>query len=199
MASFRAAGGQATAALTFARETLADKGDARSDYEHNLFVACSQSAIDGRLLGIACSLISMHLREVERRSAPRSASAHVGAKGDKLGLRLTLLRVSPIDGDYGVSYLHKFSDASGNLYSWFSTKKLLSTPAGDAELVEGQEYSVWGTVKGHSEFRGQKETQLTRCVVTSPELMDAEKARLAAKAVRAAAKAAKLATVEAVS
>lgn len=182
----------ATLSIAYAREALGEKGDARDDYEHNLYVAVSVDSVDSRMMGIVCSLISYYKRMVEREVARRSgaASQHVGAVKECLALRaLTLASVRTIDGSYGTSYLHTFRDTSGNVFKWFASKK--SVGIDDAELVEGQTYAVWGTVKGHGEYKGVKETSLTRCVVTTPEAMDAELARLAEKATKKAAAAAK--------
>lgn len=53
-----------------------------------------------------------------------------------------------------MKYIHKFRDAEGNLFVWFTT----------VGLEEGSTISA-GTVKDHSEYEGTKQTVLTRCKV----------------------------------
>ena len=53
------------------------------------------------------------------------------------------------------SYLTKFHDAEMNVYVWFASKP----------LIEGNEYRLRATVKEHSEYKGIKQTVLTRGVV----------------------------------
>ena len=61
------------------------------------------------------------------------------------------------DGQYGIIKIYKFMDKDGNVYTW-KTSKLV-----DDIFVE---MSIIGTVKAHTEFRGIKQTEITRCRVT---------------------------------
>lgn len=174
----------ADAAYDFARSDLAEKGDNRDDYEHNLYVATVQDSIDARMFGIACSLISYYQREIARRVEANSgaSSQHLGAVKDQLLLNVKLAQIIPIDGSYGTSYLHKFIDEKGNHLSWFASNR--------GEMAPGESYLVWATVKGHESFRGVKQTMVTRVVTTTPEAAAVEVAKRAKKAERAAKKAA---------
>ena len=60
------------------------------------------------------------------------------------------------NGYYGLSYLYKFIDADGNVFMW-------STSNG---LEEDKVDTVTGTVKEHKEYKGRKQTWVTRCKVT---------------------------------
>lgn len=97
-------------------------------------------------------------RQREAEAAASSPSSHLGEVGERLrGLRLRCESARGMDSHWGTTILYKFHDRAGNVLSWFSS--------GGAELEPGAEYLVDATVKGHGEFRGVAETQLTRARV----------------------------------
>ena len=53
-------------------------------------------------------------------------------------------------------------DAAGNVYTWKTANNIGYE---DAEGVwqKPEEFTIKGTVKEHSEYRGEKQTVLTRC------------------------------------
>lgn len=188
----------AAAAVDYARTTLVDAVEAGdvSDYEHNLSVACRLPSVSRKLAGIVASLLSYYKRaigaEVERRAA--AASQHVGTVGERSFFTLTLVSVKTIESSFGTSYLHSFVDADGNRVKWFSSAKSLAMPDGSsAALVEGQTITLKATVKKHDEYRGIRETVLTRGEVSTPEIAAAAADKAAKAAARKAAKAAKAA------
>lgn len=63
-------------------------------------------------------------------------------------------------GEWGDTYLYKFLTADGNVFSWFSS------PRG---LAQGDKVILTGTVKDHKEYKGIKETQLTRAKIEEKE------------------------------
>lgn len=85
-------------------------------------------------------------------------SQYIGNKGDRLTITCkTFEFVKSFDSEWGMSHLYKFTDENDNVFSWFSSNYI------DLDAVEVK--TVKGTVKGHSEFQGMKETQMTRCKV----------------------------------
>lgn len=182
-------------ALVFAREDLSELGDARNDYQHNLYVACTQSSIDHKLAGITASLIAYYLREVENKVLKEAEakrigdSQFIGQVGNKVALEVQVTKVITVgeNSQWGPSYLHRMFTTGGNVVIWFSSQS-------DNNLVAGQTYWVKGTVKKHEDRQGVKQTTLIRLAVTTEEAVKAETEKAVAKAVRAAARAAKLAT-----
>lgn len=176
----------AVAALNFARSDLADKAS-RSDYEHNLLVACSLASVDARLAGIVASLIPYHLREIEQlveRTAAKE-SQHIGTVGERLTLEVTLGKIIPLEGGvYGPTYLHKLIATDGARLVWFASNK--------GDMIEGQNYTVKATVKAHSERDDTKQTVVTRLSVLTEEAAAKEHAKAERAAKRAAKSAAKI-------
>lgn len=126
------------------------------DYEWNMKVAIGDDNISYRSLGLVCSLVSMYWRETEaaRRKEEKRESNHIGEiKVRQEFTDLTLHKVIEIDGYYGTTYIHKFTDDAGNEIVWFASK---------GDLEEEKIFSGKATVKKHDKFNGVKQTVITR-------------------------------------
>ena len=103
-------------------------------------------------------------KEAEIR-ALKAISQHVGHIGDKVEVKGTYVRSGSWEqrsfGGWGTDtmYVHTFKDADGNVFTW-KTQKSLGLNYGD--MVD-----VKGTIKNHSEYKDEKQTELTRCKVTA--------------------------------
>lgn len=135
--------------------------EGRSDFEHNLKVALGGEYLDTRNSGIAAAALLVYNRHIEREVERRlteereaeSVNEHVGQKGDRLDLVLTVERVfERSGGNYGPTFITKMRDADGRTFTWF----------GSYEIDRGAVVTGKWTVKNHSEYQGTKETILTR-------------------------------------
>ena len=79
-----------------------------------------------------------------------------GEVGDKLEKVLTVTKAIPIEGYYGNSTMHIFSDPEENVYIWTTAAKTLEV---------GKTYVIRGTIKQLSKYKGIEQTVLTRCRV----------------------------------
>jgi hypothetical protein len=96
-------------------------------------------------------------------------SQHVGAIKDRIEFEGVILGVTEIVGYYGPIDVVRFRDLDDNVFVWFAS--------GNYESVErGDRVAVKGTVKKHDEFRGVKQTVLTRCKLDKFEVMTADEA-----------------------
>lgn len=92
--------------------------------------------------------------EAHREVSEAPESKWIGEVGERLtDLKLMVKYVNGFDGQFGFTYVYKMEDEDGNQFTWFTQKS----------LEQGQSYIVRGTVKKHDEFRGVKQTVLTRC------------------------------------
>lgn len=152
---------KASEVLEWAREGGA--GD--SDYGHNLRVLAGLVEIEPRRAGFLASAVAAKARAEEaelRRTREREeagVSQWIGKEGERLrGIDVTLLSSRAISSnDWNQVVLVKFRDGSGNIYTWFTG----SPPA----MNPGEQTTIDGTVKRHTEYNGAQETQLTRCTV----------------------------------
>lgn len=152
---------EAIETIRYIREVTALKPEL-SDYEHNLVVCLTSDYFPTKALGIVASAINYVRREkgfeVERKARAErgAASEFVGAVGGKVSTKATVMAVREIDGNYGVTFMYRFN-ADGNTLSWFASR--------NQRLEVGQVVELAGTVKKHEEYKGEKQTLLTRCTV----------------------------------
>ena len=81
-------------------------------------------------------------------------SEYQGEVGDKIEVIVTVEKAIPLDGYYGPSTMHIFRDYDGNCYVW-------TTAARSWEA--GTEHHIAGTIKELKQYKGTKQTVLTRC------------------------------------
>lgn len=137
-------------------------------YISNLKTTLAREYCENRDVGIICSAVASYNREMERQerkareSKKASKSQWVGNEGDRIELHnLTIRLLTGWETEFGYTYLYKFVDEQGNIYTWKTGKWL-----GDGdEVKDTQRISLKGTIKKHSEFNGELQTELTRCKV----------------------------------
>lgn len=132
---------------------------ATTDYIHNLKVICSEQYTTSKNLGFLASLIPSYLKaaekeqELQRKKASELNSTHVGSVGDRIKFQCTSVStLTAWDTIYGTTFLYKLLDDAGNTYIWKTSKYIPDTYTG----------LITATVKSHNEFRGVKQTELTR-------------------------------------
>ena len=92
----------------------------------------------------------------EERTANAQTSVYVGEVGQKLTILAEKAKlVTSWDGYYGTTWLYSFTDASGNVFIWKSSRCI--------EVKDGMKLK--GSVKEHREYDGIKQTVMTRCSV----------------------------------
>lgn len=148
--------------------------DKCNDYQFNLLAATANEIMPFRRSGIVASLPAAwnkHQQIMDERQKKAAAwkaenaekianSKHIGAVGERLrGLVLTVKRVIPREHAYGVTYITALEDAEGHQFTWF---------ASGHELTVDKTYTFDATVKDHGEFKGIKQTVLTRCTEVFP-------------------------------
>ena len=131
-----------------------------NDYINNLRVICKMGNIQFNKVAILVSAINVIIRNkqdaIKKQSAP--VSEYVGNVKERMkGIELTFNReISLGAGLYGEQYLYSFTDNNNNQLNWFTTKR---------EFNIGETYSMDLTIKGHKEYRGIKQTIITRASV----------------------------------
>lgn len=137
-----------------------DEQTESSNYMHNLKTACALECIDYKHFGITASLIPVYRREMEReekRKAERqqgAASSWVGEVGKRVEVKVAgIVCVTGWETQWGYTKVYKITGEDGNIYTWKTSNWV------DEDEVK----SIKGTVKAHNDFRGTKQTELTRC------------------------------------
>lgn len=146
----------------------AKKQNAENNYIHNLQVVVADRMCKYRNSGILASLIPTYFKAVEREMKRMEQKAEE-AKSEwqsEVGKRITVLMkewkvVASWESSYGYNQtvaIYKMVDEQGNIYTWKTSGGIYCD-----ENID--EVEVKGTVKAHNEFRGAKQTELTRCKV----------------------------------
>lgn len=95
--------------------------------------------------------------------AGKSTSEHMGEVGEKIERTVIYIHTASWENGYGgywntgVTNLHTFKDEQGNIFIWKTDKFI--------EADYGTKMTIKGTVKEHSEYKGTKQTVLTRCKI----------------------------------
>ena len=152
-------------------KTEGSKLDA-SDYILNLAALVEAEEVSARRFGYACSILPSYRRVVEReRVEAARLDEHFGTEGERVVLTLTVVGdPRTIDSSFGVSYLHSFRDAEGRTFKWFGSAHLRNTLADDSRpVLNGDVVVVKATIKRHGEYKGAKETGLSRVALFVPK------------------------------
>ena len=135
-----------------------------NNYMMNLQMLSKSEGVSESNVGILVSLIPTYhryLRDLEYKKATEAAgklegsSEYVGNVGERVTVDVTsVIKVSEWDNQFGSTYLYKIFGADGNVYMWYSSRWFGDNP---------EWKSLSGTIKDHQEYRGVKQTILTRC------------------------------------
>jgi hypothetical protein len=135
------------------------KSSVGNDFIHNAQLALQSEAIRQKLYGYVAAAVNVWMKDMAeaRVKATGGVSEHQGKVGERLDLKgLRITRLSMSEGQFGWTYIYGFLDSKGNQYTWFASKNI-----GEVDKV----VDLRGTVKKHDEFRGVKQTVLTRCTI----------------------------------
>ena len=87
------------------------------------------------------------------------SGAYYGSIGDKITVTLTLSNYFSYDGSYGLQFIYLFQDQDQNTFKW-STSKVIGPEIGES-------VTLTGTIKNHEQYKGVRQTVITRCKIKS--------------------------------
>lgn len=103
-------------------------------------------------------------------------SKYVGAVGDRIETVFILAKSFHYETQFGIMYVHLLKDENNNVFVWKTSTGSLGM--WEDEQDGGQRYhrvaefgkcTIRGTIKAHTEYKGTKQNELTRCKVISIE------------------------------
>lgn len=143
-----------------ALEWISNQND-ENNYIHSVKVLASQEYIRSKDFGFIASLISTYNKAMaieqqkKQQQEVDSNSTFIGNVGDRVTVEAESIEcVASWDTQFGMTFVYKITDTNCNVYTWKTNKGL-----------ENKKVILVGTVKEHKEFRGVKQTELTRCKV----------------------------------
>lgn len=114
---------------------------------------------------------SQKIQEAEAELASNDQhSEWFGEVGNRYDLELTYIGSNSWDVTFAyctsTQYLHKFKDESGNVYTWKTGSCMYRENSGSYKPIkEGEKVTLKATIKEHGEYKGTKQTVLTRCKI----------------------------------
>lgn len=149
-----------------------------NNYMNNLAVAVSLEAVKAKEFGLLVSLFPAYNRALlrqERIKVEQEAgklSEHIGKVGERVEFEVKSVRcLTAWDNCYNgysnvTTYLWEIKDMENNIFVWKTSNWL---------NADKPPKSIKGTIKNHGDFRGTKQTELTRCRVTEREKTEKKK------------------------
>ncbi|MBY0525564.1 MAG: hypothetical protein K2R98_19320 [Gemmataceae bacterium] len=156
----------ATEAIEWVR-AMRPQAETLGDYLHNLLVVLCEETVKKKHFGIACSAIAAYQREMGQRAEravrekARAESTHISEVGKRDFFQLTVLGINYFESQFGTTYMYRFADQQGNIVVWKASN--------EQDAAKGDTVIVHGTVKEHGEYKGTKQTVLSRCDLYRPE------------------------------
>lgn len=153
----------------------AEQLSGESDYEENCRAIATAGYYLPKHMGLAASIVSSWQRHrgallERRRRVQVNPDATAGDKGDKIRAFVEVVRKRYIEGDWGVTTQVVMTEvSSGAVVVWWASR---STD----DLVEGERVQIDATVKKIDEYKGTKQTVVTRLCVP-PHWVAPKKAR----------------------
>ena len=102
------------------------------------------------------------------REISDAASDFVGTVKDRITFDAEVTGVYSFDTAFGTTMIVRMTDSDDNIFVWFAT----SYP----DLERGDHVTITGTIKGHDEYRGAKQTVLSRCKFDKFKIMTPDEA-----------------------
>ena len=133
-----------------------------NDYLYNLSVVFNNDLFEFRAAGLIVASVFTYLNEmgeIEKNKIEKKSNEHFGDIKKRYELKLKIVKVLPFDGDFGPTYMHSFVDELGNSFVWWGSYDF--TQRNSIENYD-EFYNVKATVKAHKEYKGRKQTVITR-------------------------------------
>jgi len=134
-------------------------------YLHNLKMVCLKDYAEFRDCGLLASLLPAYYKaletekqrlEREAKQANKKESQYIGNIGEKITIQATIKYITSYETQYGITRIYKLTDNDGNVLVWKT-----STTIEESETLK----TITATIKAHSEYNGEKQTEILRVKV----------------------------------
>lgn len=149
--------------------------ESNSEFVHNIHVMLNEGYVTYKSIGYLCYLPEGYNRYMEHETAKQKQLAEeinehygiVGKRYNDMSVRY-IKTLSCFDNGYGgCSYLCKVVLEDGHVLMWigngFNSSMEIKDESGHYKWVDCIPDKISFTIKDHSEYKGQKQTKITRC------------------------------------
>ena len=136
-------------------------------YKYNAKITWLKECVEYRDLNMICSFIATYLKETKTLKE-KANSEYVGQVGDKVEINIQSVRVlytkhNHYGYGYTNTYVQEIIDEKGNIYIWSSETSLVNLF--EDYRADKKTLNVKATIKAHSEYKGIKQTIITRAKI----------------------------------
>lgn len=133
-----------------------EQEDSPNDFLYSLAQLASAEVVRVKRIGLASAMVAAYQRQVEKQEARdvEAKSEHVGVVGERSTFQVTITKQFCVETQFGFSTRYMMRDENGNVLGWWASRS--------QGWEVGDEMTVVGTVKAHTEYRGVKITELSR-------------------------------------
>lgn len=131
-----------------------------NEYIRNLKDILSNELMDKKFIKyiLYCTKLVQIDKSKKKIKPAVKPSGYIGQIKDRLDLTLTVTNIIELDNYYSndTTYMYLFTDKENNVFKWVTSA---------IKLDKDKTYKIKGTVKQHTEYKGIKQTVLTRCKI----------------------------------
>lgn len=135
-----------------------------TEFMHNISIILNNKYMNPKNIGYVCYLpkgYTEHIKEQERiakRSNETNYFGEVGCRYKSKSINDIVL-ITTWENQFGVTYVYKITLEDGCVLTWKTNKSLY--------INDGEKFNkIDFTVKEHKEYKGEKQTEVTRCKIT---------------------------------
>jgi len=139
--------------------------EATNNYLHNAQTVAKGEYTRFKDLGILVSIIPCYYKHIQReteyakeqkeRAEQRAKSNHIGEVGERITVDVKDFEViTGWETIYGYVRVYKITDTNDNVLTWKTTT-----------ILDRKDIVLTATVKEHKEYKGEKQTEVTKCRV----------------------------------
>lgn len=145
-------------AKQYVLDTLGSKeAEALTDFEHSLLVVCKCEAVDPKNAGILAYVPEYYARSIEKEKTS-ALETYFGEPGKRMrNIPLTYIKSTGFDSAYGYTYIHTFATLDGARILWKSSSNF--------SAANGAQINATFTIKAHEEYKGHKQTKVSRLTI----------------------------------
>lgn len=129
----------------------------KNEFEQNLLNLLSSEFCSIRMSGTLAYAVEIYRKDLRKKLESASdKNEFFGEVGARVDLELTLMGTIQIPSYEYFLIINRFKDSEGRTFVWVTGKRV-----GDM----GAKFKIRGTIKKHEDYRGEMQTQLSRCKV----------------------------------
>jgi len=131
--------------------------DLNNDYYRNVSIAFKNNYVTWKSSNLIASVVMSYRKTLEDKKVREKlpVSEYFGEVKERVEVNMTLEAVFKFDSHFGTVSMHKFRTSDGNVAMW-------TTSTGAFTLGN---YTGKATIKEHKDYKGTKQTILTRCKI----------------------------------